>query len=112
MTAIVTELDRLMDEWDQRARQAERRSRISRGVFESHRAKALADRSAHPLRRRRLTFRDGLTVAELAERALVGESTILDVEAGKIGSDQTWARLARALDCRRVEIDPRYVYSG
>ncbi len=113
MTAIQTELDRLLDEANYRAHKAEQRSRLSRGVFNAHRARALADPRTHPLRRRRLTFREeGLTVAQLSDRALVGESTIHDLEAGERGSDQTWARLCRALSCRRGQIDPSYVYVG
>ncbi len=114
MTGIATELDRLLDEADWRARRAEQRRNVSRGVFESHRRRALSNASdLHPLRRRRLTFRDeGLSVDELAERALVGASTIHDLERGKPGSDLTWSRLARALDCRREQIDPTYLYVG
>lgn len=110
MTGISTELDRLLDEADYRTRKAQQRDRLSRGVFEAHRRRQLADAAGlHPLRRHRLAFRDGLTVEELSERALVGESTIHDLERGKPGSDQTWARLCRALNCRREQIDPSYV---
>jgi len=114
MTAIQSELDRLLDEADHRARKAERRSRLSRGVFESHRRRQLADFARlHPLRRHRITFRaEGLTVEQLSDRALVGASTIHDLEAGKPGSDQTWARLCRALGVRRAEIDPSYVQTS
>lgn len=110
MTEIATELDRLLDEADWRAKRAEHRSKLSRSVFEAHRRRQLA-RPAEltPLRRCRLTFRDGLTVDELAERAAVGASTIHDLEAGKQGSDLTWERLTRALSCRRDQIDPSYI---
>ena len=111
MSAIVTELDRLLDEHDSRARASERRRNLSRGVYESHRRRALADyASLHPLKRRRLTFRhDGLTVEELADRALVAASTIRALENGEPGSDSTWNRLARALDVRRAGIDPSWI---
>lgn len=111
---IETELDRLLDEADDRARRAEHRAKIGRGVFEAHKRRAAADASAHPLRRARLNFRDGLTVAELAERAAVGESTILDIEAGRQrGSDLTWTRLCRALGgIRRGTVDPSYTYTA
>lgn len=109
---IETELDRLLDEADHRAKRAEHRRRIGRGVFEAHKRRAAADPKAHPLRKVRLSFRgEGLSVAELAERAAVGESTILDIENGKGGSDLTWLRLTRALGVRRSQIDPSFIYS-
>jgi transcriptional regulator with XRE-family HTH domain len=111
MSAIQSELDRLLDEHDARAREAERRRNLSRGVYESHRRRALKDyASLHPLKRRRLTFRhDGLSVEELADRALVAASTIRALENGEPGSDLTWTRLARALDVRRPQIDPSWI---
>lgn len=114
MPSIESELDRLLDEADFRAAEAVRRSRLSRGVFESHRRRQLDNpASLHPLRRQRLAFLGGLTVNELSERALVGASTIHDLEKGKPGSDLTWERLARALGgIDRRRIDPRYVYTG
>jgi len=117
MTEIATELDRLLDEADWKAKRAERaadhRGKLSRSVFEAHRRRQLAPGAqAHPLRRCRLTFREGLTVDELAERAAVGASTIHDLEAGKQGSDLTWERLCRALSVRRAQIDPTYIYTG
>jgi transcriptional regulator with XRE-family HTH domain len=107
--SIESELDRLLDEADFRARDAERRRNLSRGVYRSHRRRALADPHAHPLKRHRLAFRgEGLTVEELAERALIAPSTIRALEAGQPGSDLSWARLARALSCRRAAIDPSW----
>lgn len=111
MTEIATELDRLLDEADYRAKQADHRGKLSRSVFEAHRRRQLAG-SPHPLRRRRLTFREGLTVDELADRAAVGASTIHDLEGGKQGSDLSWERLCRALSVRRAQIDPTYIYAG
>jgi DNA-binding XRE family transcriptional regulator len=108
--AIETELDRLMDEWDAKHADSARRGRLAQGVYASHRRRALANRKAHPLKRHRLTFRDdGLSISQLAERALVSERTIRDLEDGERGSDLTWARLARALSVRREQIDPGYV---
>ncbi len=111
MTAILSELDRLLDEHDARAQEAEKRRNLSRGVYEAHRRRALADLPRlHPLKRRRLTFRhDGLTVEELADRALIAASTVRALEAGEPGSDLSWARLARALSCSRGQIDPSWV---
>jgi len=110
MTAIETELDRLIDLHDSRAKAAETRRRLSRGVYASHRRRALDDPSAHPLRRRRLTFRgEGLTLQELAERALVSERTLRELEGGSGGSDLTWARVARALDVNRGAVDRTWI---
>lgn len=111
MTAIETELDRLLDVWEAKAREADRKRNLSRGVYEAHRRKALAGyASLHPLKRHRLTFRgEGLDVADLAERALVAPSTVRALEAGQPGSDLSWARLARALDVQRASIDPAWI---
>lgn len=110
---IATELDRLLDEADYKAKRADHRGKLSRSVFEAHRRRQLAPGAQpHPLRRRRLTFREGLTVDELADRAAVGASTIHDLEGGKQGSDLTWERLCRALSVRRAQIDPTYIYAG
>lgn len=111
----LSELERLLDEADWKVRQREQRTRLSRGVFNAHRKRQLADLAGmHPLRRVRLTFRDdGLTVEELAQRAMVGANTIRDLERGKPGSDLSWARLAHALGgIDRRRIDPRHVYTG
>ena len=108
--AIETELDRLIDAHEARAKAAEARRNLSRGVYNAHRKRALTDPRAHPLRRNRLLFReDGLTVEELAKRALVAERTIRALEGGEPGSDLTWTRLARALDVRRAQIDPSWI---
>ena len=113
---LETELDRLLDEHDAKHARATTRGKIARGVFEARRDRVDL-RKAHPLKRRRLTFREeGLSIPELAARALVAESTIKAIEAGDGGSDLTWERLARALAeygeatgrVRQI-IDPNYV---
>jgi hypothetical protein len=113
---IESELDRALDEWESKHARATTRRKIARSVFEARRD-AIDLRSAHPLARRRLTFREvGLSVPELATRALVSESTIKALEAGAAGSDLTWERLARALaepgeatGRARQVIDPSHV---
>lgn len=106
---MLSELDRALEARDYEAAQAQRRHRLSRGVFDSFRRRQLADPNCHPLRRARLQFRDGLTVAELADRALVSATTINVLERGGQGSDLTWTRLARALDVRRDQIDRSWI---
>jgi len=109
MSAIETELDRLLDAADAKAKAAERNRRLSRGVFEAHRRKV--NPSDHPLRKVRVSFRgEGLTVEALAARALVSERTIRAIETGEPGgSDLTFRRLALALDARRDQIDPSWI---
>jgi len=109
MTAIETELDRLIDAHEHKLKLAVARRRLSRGVFEAHRKKV--NPTAHPLRKRRVSFRDGLTVEELAARALVAERTIRAIEKNEpgSGSDLTFRRLALALDCTRAAIDPSWL---
>lgn len=111
--SITTELDRLLDEADHRAQREERNGAISRGVFKAHRRRIEARPDAHPLARRRVRFRDGLTVDDLSERSTVASSVIRAIESGdERGSDRTWARLCLAMDCQRQAIDPRYVYTA
>lgn len=115
---IESELDRALDDWETKTARATTRSKIARGVFEARR-NHVDLRKAHPLKRRRLTFREtGLSVPELAARALVSESTIKAIEAGEGGSDLTFERLARALaepgeatGRARQVIDPNYVHA-
>jgi hypothetical protein len=113
MTAITTDLDRLMDEHDARQREADRRRAISRGVLRAHRRRVEAASDAHPLAKARVRFRDGLTVAELSERSTVAPRVIAAIEAREErGSDRTWQRLCLALGgCPRASIDPIYVYA-
>lgn len=109
MTPIITDLDAALDSWDHQIN-GRGRNRMRDGVFNARRARALANPSTHPLRRRRLTFRgDGLTVDELAERSTVSARTIKRAEAGESVSDVSWIRLARALEVRRAVIDPRHI---
>ena len=113
MTAIVTELDRLLDEADARQREQERRRAISRSVFKGHARRIEASPDSHPLAKARIRFRDGLTVDELSERSTVAPRVIKAIEAGaERGSDRTWQRLCLALGgCSRASVDPNYVYA-
>ena len=83
-------------------RQAARtRERLRTALYEHHRAVALADSTTHPLRRARLTFRGGgLTIKELAARAIVSPDTIQHIETRHttVPTTMTLRRLARALD--------------
>lgn len=104
MSPIDGPLDAAIDAWTARTATGRR----SRSAYRGHRRRALADPSAHPLRRRRLTFRgDGIDVQTLSERSTVAPSVIHAIEQGReTGSDRTWQRLSLALSVERHVIDP------
>jgi ribosome-binding protein aMBF1 (putative translation factor) len=74
------------------------RELLRRLAYERHRRRALADPTCHPIRRARLELDgDGVTIEDLAARALVGASLIQKAERGQRVSAVTRKRLARAL---------------
>lgn len=79
---------------------ARTRARLSAATYAHHRATALADPGTHSLRRARLTFKgEGLTIRQLADRAVVSPDAIQCIEARRSNpSDLMLKRLARALD--------------
>lgn len=82
-----------------RRQTARTRERLRSAVYSHHRRAALAAEDTHPLRRARLTFRgDGLTIRQLADRAMVSPDTIQHVETRQVDPTRlTMRRLARAL---------------
>ena len=81
-----------------RPQTAATRKLLAQVAYRRHRAQALSDPATHPLRRARLTFgREGLTIAALSHRSLVGESVIQRLETNGRASRRTWERLSRAL---------------
>lgn len=88
-----------------RRQSARTRERISRAVFEQRKARTLADGEVSPLRRLRLER--GLSMSELARRALVGETTIRRAElTPEQVAPASWTRLAVALDVPAEAILP------
>lgn len=88
-----------------RRQSAQTRKRIARRIFEQRKARTLAEGEVSPLRRLRLER--GLSMEQLARRAMVGVTTIRRAElAPEQCGPQSFARIADALNVNAADILP------
>lgn len=84
----------------------DRRQRIRNTTFARRRKEALTHPFISPLKRARLRYgQSGITQRELAAMSGVAVRTIRRAEAGYFASDDTWQRLAIALQVKKTTLN-------